>query len=44
MTATNNQIFAQYVAKVLQGDCNSINLSDYESIPADQFDMYFKKR
>jgi hypothetical protein len=44
MTAKNNQIFSQYVAQVLQGSNNSINLSDYESIPADQFDMYFKKR
>ena len=44
MTAKNNNVFAQHVDHILRGGNNSINLSDYEAIPADQFDMYFKKR
>lgn len=44
MTAKNNNIFADQVDQILKGGNNSINLSNYESIPADQFDMYFKKR
>jgi hypothetical protein len=44
MTAFNNNVFAQQVDRILQGTNNSINLSDYEAIPADQFDIYFKKR
>ena len=44
MTAKNNQIFAQHVDQILKDGNSSINLVDYESIPADKFDMYFKKR
>jgi len=44
MTEKNNQIFARHIEHALSGSTNPINLSNYETIPADQFDLYFKKR